>query len=105
MEHEELVLQKLKIEVGAQEVKKMVQMIKDIQLSKDTQLEFNNSIGENQINGVEFEIEVLTNGTWPAMPDPPVRLPVELQACMERFTMWYKNANSSRQLTWLFTNG
>ena len=47
MEHEELVLQKLKIEVGAQEVKKMVQMIKDIQLSKDTQLEFNNSNGEN----------------------------------------------------------
>ena len=39
-EHEELFIQKLKIECGANQVNNMTQMFKDMQLSKDMQQEF-----------------------------------------------------------------
>ena len=65
-EYEEQMIQKLKVECGATQVQKMTGMSKDITLSRDIQQNFNTSIGsQNQINGVEFNIEVLTNGTWP----------------------------------------
>ena len=81
-EYEESFLNKLKIECGAQSVSKMVQMIKDIKLSSDVQNEFITTIGNtNVIEGVEFNVEILTNGTWPAMQDPPCTLPRELKAC------------------------
>ena len=105
-EYEEQMIQKLKVECGATQVQKMTGMSKDITLSRDIQQNFNQSIGgQNQINGVEFNIEVLTNGTWPQMHEPPCNLPRELKACTEKFTMWYKNANSNKQLNWLYSNG
>ena len=39
------------------------------------------------------------------MLDPPCNLPRELKSCTSKFELWYKNANTSRQLTWLYTNG
>ena len=39
------------------------------------------------------------------MLDPPCSLPRELKSCTSKFELWYKNANTSRQLTWLYTNG
>ena len=44
-EHEELFLNKLKVECGAQAVAKSVQMVKDIQLSGDLQSDFSKTIG------------------------------------------------------------
>ena len=55
--------------------------------------------------GVNFEVEILTNGHWPQMAEPTVVLPNEIKACTEKFEMWYKNNQSNRQLTWLFANG
>lgn len=57
------------------------------------------------ISGTEFSIEVLTNGTWPALEPPPLELPRELKSCADKFTLWYKNANNNKQLTWLYSNG
>ena len=39
------------------------------------------------------------------MHEPPCNLPRELKACTEKFTMWYKNQNSNKQLNWLYSNG
>ena len=65
-EYEELFLQKLKVECGANQVNKMTQMFKDITLSREMQNEFNQHLqGSNMISGVEFGGEILTNGTWP----------------------------------------
>ena len=44
-EHEELFLNKLKVECGAQAVTKSVQMVKDIQLSGDLQSDFSKTLG------------------------------------------------------------
>ena len=81
-EYEELMLQKLKVECGAQEVKKMTQMMKDIQLSADIKNDFVAAIGgSSQIEGVEFGIEILTDGTWPPVVEPIILLPQEMKAC------------------------
>ena len=66
-DYEEKMIQKLKVECGANQVQKMTQMFKDITLSKELQQDFsahtNNS--NSKIGGVDFVAEVLTNGTWP----------------------------------------
>ena len=82
-EYEELILQKLKVECGAQEMKKMTQMMKDIQLSADIKTDFVASIGGSSlIEGVEFGIEILTDATWPSMKDSQIIiLPQEMKAC------------------------
>ena len=105
-DYEEHMIQKLKVECGAQQVGKMTQMFKDITQSKETQKEFSaNNENTNNIMGVEFNVEILTNGHWPQMEEPTVILPNEIQACSDKFERWYKNAQSNRQLTWLFSNG
>lgn len=105
-EFEEKMLQKLKMECGVNQVNKMTQMFKDIQLSKDLQAEFCQSNGgSNLVQGVEFNVEVLTQGTWPQTETPPCTLPPALKACSDRFELYYKNKNSQRTITWLFVNG
>lgn len=65
-EHEESFLNKLKVECGATAVSKMVGMMKDITLSQSVLSEFVQTIGgTNTIDGVTFNVEILTNGTWP----------------------------------------
>jgi len=39
------------------------------------------------------------------MPEISIKLPQELNSCVQRFELWYKNTNTSRQLTWLLTHG
>ena len=78
-----------------------------MQLSKDTVAEFetyNNS--RKDIEGVEFNIEILTNGNWPSFNDPPqLSPPLAIKTCIIKFELWYKNKNSNKQLTWLYQNG
>jgi len=101
-----MMIQKLKVECGAATVGKISQMMKDIQLSEAIQTEFqSNNGGNNLVGATEFSIEVLSNGTWPAFEPPPLELPQELKSCADKFTLWYKNANSNKQLTWLYSNG
>ena len=64
MEAEEVMLQKLKVECGLNQVNKMTQMFKDMSLSKELQAQFREKRG-SQVGGVEFGIEVLTTGNWP----------------------------------------
>lgn len=99
-------IQKLKVECGASIVGKISQMMKDIQLSRDIQNEFaQNNGGNNNVGGTEFNIEVLSNGTWPSIEPPALTLPRELMSCADRFTIWYKNSNMNKQLTWLYQYG
>ena len=52
-EAEELMLSKLKMELGINAVNKMTQMFKDMQLSKDMHLEFVKNAA-NRVEGVEM---------------------------------------------------
>ena len=76
---EEIMIQKLKVECGAAIVGKISQMMKDMQLSRDMQNEFQMNNGNNNIVGeTEFNVEVLSNGTWPSNEPAALTLPRDL---------------------------
>lgn len=104
---EEKMIQKLKVECGANQVQKMTQMFKDMTLSKEVQQEFNTHLSstDSKVNGVEFVPEVLTNGTWPPMDKKECKLPPELSACCTRFETFFKNKNQNRTLSWMYNFG
>lgn len=105
-EHEELFIQKLKVECGANQVNSMTQMFKDMQLSKDMQQEFGQHVqASHRVLGLEFSCEVLTSGTWPLMEKPTCELPRPMKSCVERFEQWFKSKNTNRQLTWMNLHG
>ena len=56
----------------------MTQMFKDIQLSKDIQADFRKAKGTS-IGGVEFGVEILTNGNWPVDARPTCTIPAPLK--------------------------
>ena len=81
-EYEENFIQKLKVECGANQVSKMTQMFKDITLSREMQNEFMQHVGsQQQPHAVDFNCEVLTNGTWPQMESPNCQLPPQMKSC------------------------
>ena len=80
-------------------------MFKDIQLSKDLQNDFRKTKGGASIKGVEFGVEILTNGNWPVDVRPTCTIPAPLKACISDFEMFYKNKHQNRNLAWLYHNG
>ena len=104
-EHEELFIQKLKVECGANQVNSMTQMFKDMQLSKDMQGEFSNHLGARNPLTLDFSVEVLTSGTWPPMDKPACEIPPQMKSCVNRFEQWFKSKNQNRQLTWMNAHG
>lgn len=57
-------IQKLKVECGANPLSKMTQMYRDISLSKNLMQEFNEHINSDSIEGVAFTTEILTDSHW-----------------------------------------
>ena len=68
-------MEKLKIECGVNEITKMSKMFNDMKLSKEVNLDFHSTAAGNQNHGVDFTIEILTNGTWPTEQSPTCNLP------------------------------
>ena len=70
----------------------MKQMFKDMSLSHETQEEFSRHLAtqNNPLQGMEFQCEILTDGTWPQMERPPCQLPQQLAKCIDHFTLWFK---------------
>lgn len=70
----------------------MSHMFTDMNLSKELMGEFKKSkYGNNGfIDGIELNVEVLTNGHWPEQNAPNTKLPMELGSCSNKFEMFYK---------------
>ena len=50
-------------------------MLKDLQLSKDIQTDYSKSLINNELHGIEFSVEILTNGTWVMSEFPEFLIP------------------------------
>ena len=105
MDAEEVMLQKLKVECGLNQVNKMTQMFKDMQLSKDLQQQFRDHKKTSLVGGVEFGIEVLMTGNWPVDNQPTCTIPPAMKMCTTDFERFYKNKHQNRNLLWLYHNG
>ena len=69
-------------------------MFKDMSTSKETLAEFRATKGgQSEVAGVEFAMEVLTNGHWPSDDQPTCTIPPAMGKCRSDFETFYKNKN------------
>ena len=104
---EEAMLQKLKVECGHNVVNRISQMFTDMNLSKALMAEFKSSHGAKAIatQGIEFTVDVLTNGHWPEQEAAACTLPPEMKDVTAKFEQFYKHKHQNRNLKWLFQHG
>jgi len=97
---EELLISKMKIELGTQHVSKYVQMGVDMKNSKEQTEKFKSKEHKGVISGVELSVKVLTSGLWGGEQNANCKLPKVLHDCCERFEYFYKEIHVGRHLVW-----
>ena len=63
-----------------------------------------NKSGGN-VQGVEFNMQVLTSGHWPFNQKKKMELPSIMRNIQMTFTNYYTKKFSNRQLVWLYDKG
>ncbi|ORY75137.1 Cullin family-domain-containing protein [Protomyces lactucae-debilis] len=89
-------LNKLKIECGAQFTQNLENMFKDIDLSRD----FNRKLQNKQL-----DVMVISQGSWPTYADVKCKLPDAMQQELDAFGAIYGKAQAGRKLMWRHTLG
>lgn len=118
-ESERFLIIKLKQSCGSHYTSKLEGMITDINVSKETHqaqfMQWNmDKYGGGPIDpgsaaavveGVDFNVRVLTTGHWPTYSEDVILLPPQLEACERRFREYYEMKTSQRVLRWVHSLG
>eukprot|EP00826_Nyctotherus_ovalis_P047004 TRINITY_DN5357_c0_g1_i3.p1 TRINITY_DN5357_c0_g1~~TRINITY_DN5357_c0_g1_i3.p1 ORF type:complete len:248 (-),score=105.85 TRINITY_DN5357_c0_g1_i3:413-1156(-) len=102
---EDTLISKLKIELGAQYVSKLVQMGVDIENSKDLTNRFCKLKHKGTVKGVSMEIKVLTTGLWGEQKSITFTIPPEIAACTREFEAFFKQNHVGKNITWMANQG
>ena len=96
---EESLISKLKIELGAQYVSKLLQMGGDIKNS----LELTESYKKkgSRASTIEMTVKVLTTGLWSEQKNTRCTLPREVLECSKEFENYYKHIHTGKNLAWV----
>lgn len=96
-------ISKLKAACGALYTSKLQKMFQDMAVNSDLNTDFAKHLEASNTNlGVDFHVDVLTQGSWPFQQIPLFALPGDLESCMERFKVFYSVFHSGRKLIWLY---
>merc|ERR1712038_2002480 len=98
-------ISKLKQACGFEYTNKLQRMFQDIGVSKDLNEQFRRHLNETLSNeplDIDFQIQVLSSGSWPFQQSCVFSLPTELERCVHRFTAFYGGQHSGRKLNWLY---
>merc|ERR1712223_645197 len=99
-------ISKLKSACGFEYTSKLQRMFQDIGVSKDLNEQFrrhlNETLKSNEPLDIDFQIQVLSSGSWPFQQSCVFSLPTELERCVHRFTAFYGGQHSGRKLNWLY---
>merc|ERR1712038_1782251 len=98
-------ISKLKQACGFEYTSKLQRMFQDIGVSKDLNEQFRRHLNETLSNeplDIDFQIQVLSLGSWPFQQSCVFSLPTELERCVHRFTSFYGGQHSGRKLNWLY---
>ncbi|CAL8109556.1 unnamed protein product [Orchesella dallaii] len=102
-EAESSMIGKLKHACGFEYTSKLQRMYQDIGLSKDLNDEFKNYLREKQDTlPLDFQIQVLSSGSWPFTQCVEFALPSELEHSVNKFNEFYNTKHSGRKLSWLY---
>merc|ERR1719251_363610 len=78
-------------------------MFQDQGVSKDLNEQFKTHLYKsNEPLDIDFQIQVLSSGSWPFQQSCVFSLPTELERCVHRFTAFYGGQHSGRKLNWLY---
>jgi cullin 1 len=110
-DHEQSMILKLKAESGYEFTSKLLKMFQDISLSKALNEEFRKFVKNldaassegNSTKALDFNIKVLTTGSWPYKTTNELALPRELELCRERFLNFYSSKHNGRKISWIWT--
>ncbi|GMH33867.1 hypothetical protein BSKO_01701 [Bryopsis sp. KO-2023] len=98
---ERSLLVKLKTECGYQFTSKLESMFNDIKTSEDMMRDFKEFVQDGDVElGMDFSVQVLTTGSWPAQSTAQCHLPQEFENCCAEFQKFYLRARTGRRLTW-----
>ena len=96
-------ISKLKQACGFEYTSKLQRMFQDIGVSKDLNEQFRRHLdNSNDPLDADFQIQVLSSGSWPFQQSCVFSLPSELERCVHRFTAFYGGQHSGRKLNWLY---
>ena len=96
-------ISKLKQACGFEYTSKLQRMFQDIGVSKDLNEQFRRHLANsNEPLDIDFQIQVLSSGSWPFQQSCKFSLPSELERCVTRFTAFYGGQHSGRKLNWLY---
>ncbi|KAL1921300.1 uncharacterized protein VTP21DRAFT_11016 [Calcarisporiella thermophila] len=103
-EMEANMISKLKTTCGVEYTSKLQRMFTDMTVSSDLVTNFRDYLERSGVAlAVEFNIVVLTAGSWPLSSIPSeFQLPQELEQSMSEFAKFYGSLHNGRRLTWLW---
>ncbi|XP_052895296.1 cullin-4B [Anopheles moucheti] len=105
---EKSMLSKLKQECGGGFTSKLEGMFKDMELSRDINFAFKQSMQNSEhkeLQNIDLTVNILTMGFWPTYPVMEVTLPQELLQYQSIFNKFYLAKHSGRKLQWQPTLG
>ncbi|CAD6187857.1 unnamed protein product [Caenorhabditis auriculariae] len=102
---ETALITKLKNMCGYEYTTRLLKMVNDTQVSKDLCTDFKEKMTTDHKNalGMDFNILVLSSGSWPTFTPTSLHLPVKLSNCVENFTDFYHAKHNGRRLTWIYS--
>lgn len=83
-------------------------MFADVNLSTQMRNEFKRDTEGGIIDGVDFNVKVISMGPWPDQYGPLCKIPATLKACEDYFKDWYlskKFTGQLRKLQYLYQFG
>ena len=61
--------------------------------------------GNDFVNDVQLNVEILTSGHWPFQETPPCSIPPQLQSIEGKFRTFYVNKFQNRKIMWVYNHG
>ncbi|KAH9366647.1 hypothetical protein HPB48_000590 [Haemaphysalis longicornis] len=94
---------RLNVACGPDYVRALQRMLQDIKVNKGLNEEFNEFVlSSEEALSVDFNILVLTSGSWPFHEPMSFQLPEELENAVHTFTVFYYGRHTGRKLQWLY---
>jgi len=98
---------RLKTEQGAPFTAKLEGMVNDFTLGEDLERQWKarSSAAGAGASRIDFSVQVLTQGFWPAQKPRDVGLPRDMVAARGAFDAWYREKHGHRVLAWIYALG
>jgi len=80
-------------------------MFNDMRISRETRDKYKTYKRQNDVGGIDMDVDVLTTGYWPSQNVPPCTLPPQVQEAIDTFSAYYLERHTGRKLSWQTSAG